>query len=644
VGIRRVLQLAIEHLRRRRNLARAAASRIGRLWAAVDRGNIARSWQQMLPEAVTVAARAQALAADASGGYLDTILREYGLPAEAEGRVRATSLAAVASDGRPLDSLIYQPAITALQTIQRGGTVTQAMAAGAFATDLIVRTQVADAGRVADGVALVAEPNLHGYVRMLNLPSCSRCIILAGKFFEWNAGFERHPACDCVHVPAPEDNLDDLRTNPKKLFESMTEAEQNKTFTIAGAQAIRDGADMNQVVNVRRGAAGLAPAGGRVTAAEVKILRGGRGMARLQPTTVGGEQVLVSTEGTTRRGFAGRRLRGAPRLMPEQIYKIAGDDRDEALRLLYRNGYLLERPAPLKRPAPTVAAPPARPVVVPAAPKTAPRPEPVVPPKPVAPTEPAAPDAHAALERSIASGIRESEKLSGGAIGDVSLVTFNDGSQAVRKVAREPIFGYSNVRLTENEVLAEKVGRALRAPIPAVVRTGETEIFMQYVPDAKPGIWLFRGMGRAEQIPAISEFVRESGDSGHRLGLLDLLIANDDRHDANWLVRPDGSIVGIDHGLVWPISWIKPEVIERQEPRFKSGFAKLFNQGFPELPNQGYIPNDLTPADIDWVQARLEALRPDFDELGRGNYLDYSLARLRQLRPWARGTVNRIKP
>jgi hypothetical protein len=553
----------------------------------------------------------------------------------------------MASDGRPLDSLIYQPAITALQTIQRGGTVTQAMAAGAFATDMIVRTQVTDAGRVADGVALAAEPSLDGYVRMLNLPSCSRCIILAGKFYAWNDGFERHPNCDCVHIAAPEDNADDLRTNPKKLFESMTEAEQDKTFTIAGAQAIRDGADMNQVVNVRRGAAGLAPAGGRVTAAEVKVLRGGRGMARLQPTTVGGEQLLVSTEGTTRRGFAGRRLGGrSPRLMPEQIYKIADGDRDEALRLLFRNGYLLERPAPRRRPAPTVA-PPVRPTRVPATPKPAPQPEPVEPPKaaaPAAPVAPVEPDRRALLERSIASGIRESQKLTGGAVGDVHLVTFNDGTQAVRKVAHAPMFGYSTVRLTENEVLAEKVGRAVRAPIPAVVRTGETEIFMQYAEDAKPGMWLFRGMDLAEQIPAKREFVADSGDPGHRLGLLDLLIANNDRHNENWLTLPDGSIVGIDHGLAWPVSRITPAAIEGEQPRFKSAFAKLFNQGSPNAPNQGYIPNDLTPADIDWVEQRLQALRPDFEELGRGNYLDYSLARLRQLRPWARGTVNRIKP
>jgi hypothetical protein len=365
VGIRRVLQLARAHVRHRRRIAKAAALEVGRLWSRVDRDNIARSWQQQLPEAEAVVARAQVLAASAAGPYLEQLLAEYGQPAAGTGRVNVARLAGVAADGRPLDALVYQPAISALETIQRGGTVEQGLSTGAFTADLIARTQVTDAGRVADGLNVVAERNLHGYIRMLTLPSCSRCIILAGKFYEWNEGFERHPACDCVHIAAPEDDLDDLRTNPKKLFESMTEQQQNKIFTIAGAQAIRDGADMNQVVNVRRGAAGLSPAGGRLTRAEVTVLRGGRNIGRLQARNVFGQDLLVSTEGTTTRGLAGRRLGAridglkrpggryrsarAPRLMPEQIYKIAGTDRDEALRLLYRNGYLLQQPEPAPR-------------------------------------------------------------------------------------------------------------------------------------------------------------------------------------------------------------------------------------------------------------------------------------------------------
>lgn len=114
---------------------------------------------------------------------------------------------------------------------------------------------------------------------------------------------------------------------------------------------------MGQIVNARRGALGLTPAGARITGPEARILRGGRERGHLQATDVYGRQLLVTTEGVTVRGTAGVRLgaretgtrkpgdryRSAktPRLMPESILQIAGDDREEAIRLLKRFGYIL---------------------------------------------------------------------------------------------------------------------------------------------------------------------------------------------------------------------------------------------------------------------------------------------------------------
>jgi hypothetical protein len=129
--------------------------------------------------------------------------------------------------------------------------------------------------------------------------ACSRCIVLAGRHYRWNAGFQRHPHCDCVGIPAAE-SADDLTTNPRRAFEALSGAEQDKTFGKAGAQAIRDGSDIAKVVNARRG---------MQTAAD------GR---------------LYTTEA------AGRR----PRLMPEQIYRDASG-RDDATRLLRLHGYIL---------------------------------------------------------------------------------------------------------------------------------------------------------------------------------------------------------------------------------------------------------------------------------------------------------------
>jgi hypothetical protein len=299
-----VVQVAAEHHRRQQQLARRTADRVAKLWRQVDPDRILLSWHQLLPDAFTVLSSAQGIAAASSNVYVDDALQAQGVTADAVGRVAPGGLAGVASDGRELASLLEQPSITALTAIRDGATVPRSLLAGRLELDMIVRTQVADAGRVGDGLALTARPKLTGYVRMVSAGACSRCIVLAGRHYGWNAGFLRHPNCHCRHIPAAEDAVGDLRTDPRKTFTAMPKAEQDKTFTVAGAQAIRDGADMGRVVNARRG---MYTAGGR----------------------------RFTTEATTRRGI-NRRVR----LMPEQIYTEAKGNRDEAIRLLRLHGFI----------------------------------------------------------------------------------------------------------------------------------------------------------------------------------------------------------------------------------------------------------------------------------------------------------------
>lgn len=316
--------------RRQRTRAQRAATQIAELWRSIDRGNIAGSWTALLPSVVTVLTTAQATAAASGGVFIDDALEAQGITADAEGRIVTTSFAGVASDGRRLESLLAQPPLRTLGYLSRGLTLDRAMAGGLASLDMMVRTQIADAGRAAESAAITARPTVTGYVRMLSLPSCSRCIILAGRTYKWNSGFRRHPRCDCRHIPSQENSAGDLTTDPKKAFESMSESEQVRVFGRAGAEALRSGADLNQVVNARRG---------------------------MQTATVYGRKVLLTTEGTTTRGFAGRRLgarnnsqkRNATdrytsarrvRLMPEEILREADGDRVEAIRLLRFHGYI----------------------------------------------------------------------------------------------------------------------------------------------------------------------------------------------------------------------------------------------------------------------------------------------------------------
>lgn len=362
----------------------ATAAAATEMWNEVDEDDLSASWFRRLRELLARITGAQREAARDADTYVDAVLRAQGVtPARADtgapaqgdrqpGSVRPEALSGIASDGRPLETLLENPVVATKIAIASGHDTDVAMATGRATLEMAVRTQVADAGRVADSVAITTRERV-GYVRMLVPPGdCARCIILAGRFYRYSEGFLRHPNCNCIHVPSVEDVNDDLATDPKAYFQSLSEAEQDRIFTKAGARAIRDGADMNQVVNARRGAAGLTAAGARLTRDEQRMQRGGGDRGELQRTDVFGQQVFTTTEGTTTRGLAGQRMReqGArttresgetvtrrarggevqrtvnrrrvqtPRLMPESIYELA-DSREEAIRLLRRFGYII---------------------------------------------------------------------------------------------------------------------------------------------------------------------------------------------------------------------------------------------------------------------------------------------------------------
>lgn len=187
-----VQQIADRHARLQTALARRTAADLARLWSQVDLTRVAASWTSMLPQAMLTLSTGQATAALESSGYVDAVARAYGMAANGV-RVLPTGFAGIASDGRGLAALIYQPAITTLEQIKAGRPPTRAATSGGFLLDMIARTQVADAGRTADGAAIVAHRELTGYVRMVVGGSCGRCIVLAGRRYRVLAGFKRHP-------------------------------------------------------------------------------------------------------------------------------------------------------------------------------------------------------------------------------------------------------------------------------------------------------------------------------------------------------------------------------------------------------------------------------------------------------------------
>lgn len=165
------------------------------MWSHVDPARIQQTWMAALGRLLALLVGAQRAVAGQADRYLDEILDAQDIDPTRQARLDPAALSGIASDGRDLRTLLYQPVVTTLTGIQRGASQERAFAGGQATLDMIVRTQVADAGRGADQVALTARRQATGYVRMLVGKSCSRCAILAGRRYAWNAGFRRHPRC-----------------------------------------------------------------------------------------------------------------------------------------------------------------------------------------------------------------------------------------------------------------------------------------------------------------------------------------------------------------------------------------------------------------------------------------------------------------
>lgn len=218
----------------------------------------------------------QIAAARAGAASVPKMLEEQGVSPVAQAAVAAAAFGGDTPNGAPLADLLGS--VTApdapLEPLRR-----------------LAWTLVADAGRMGQSVATTATPAATGHVRYLNPPSCGRCAVLAGRVYRWSDGFLRHPQCDCVMLPVGESPESDLIHDPEDAFESG----QIKGLSQAETEAIEAGADLGQVINVRRKKAGLSRAG--------RVLQRGR-----QPT-------------------------------PEGIYAMASD-RAEAVELLRRFGYI----------------------------------------------------------------------------------------------------------------------------------------------------------------------------------------------------------------------------------------------------------------------------------------------------------------
>jgi hypothetical protein len=311
----------------------AATAAVSRLWRRMG-SDFDASYARVEPALLAVLFSAQERVADGALAYVPEVLGDpvveplYGSA--------GSRFVGVAGDGLPVSSLAYGSVIQAKQAVAQGLDVAEALARGGRHLTLSTGTMLSDTGRAAERVSGGAH-RVRLWTRMLNPPSCGRCVVLAGKNSRQSEAFNRHPGCDCRNVPSNEDTGDDARTDPSAYLNELSTAEQDRVLgSKANGQAFRDGADMNQLINAYRKSGAVRPA--QIHGVNIKYTREGttrRGHAYWQMS----QAQYVKEQGVFRDGSKYYRLK-SPRLMPESIYQIAKDQAD-AKRLLKLYGWVV---------------------------------------------------------------------------------------------------------------------------------------------------------------------------------------------------------------------------------------------------------------------------------------------------------------
>lgn len=303
-----VFEVAREHEQSITGLAEATARKVVFQWSQVTHSRIKGSWGERLGAVERTVSDTQVDAAFEGSLYGASALAQVGEWVAPDGFVNASAFGGYASSGAPLRLVLERPVSYALGLIAGGVSAPEAMRRGGLLLNGIVKTQIRDSARLAASVDISTRAGV-GYIRMVGPGACSRCIILAGKWFRWNEGFKRHPRCNCVHVPATEGMYNGAKAegfidDPYEVFKGMSPAEQDKAFGASNAEAIRQGSDIFQVVNSSRSARGI-----------------------------------TTAESTSKRGYSSS-LEGR-RLTPEGIFREAKGNETRARELLELHNYIL---------------------------------------------------------------------------------------------------------------------------------------------------------------------------------------------------------------------------------------------------------------------------------------------------------------
>jgi hypothetical protein len=286
------------------------SAQAARAWRSLRPNALQQSFvDSVLPSLLPSLRQAQAAAANMGATAMSRALADAGNDPAAH-VVNPEGFAGHASDGGSLVSLLAVPLVETYVDLGAGIPADEALDRSFGSLNRILVTQIHDAARSAEQTQLVADQTITYWIRITEPSACDRCIILSGKRYKWNADFLRHPSCRCSSQAETE--ASPVILSPKQIFENMSHEERVRAFGVANTRAIELGADLYRVVNATGSRSGMSTT---ITDSSGRVLKG---------TYVGARK-------------------GHPRLVPEAIFQLAGDDRAKAIQLLTRNGYLVAR-------------------------------------------------------------------------------------------------------------------------------------------------------------------------------------------------------------------------------------------------------------------------------------------------------------
>lgn len=330
-------KLAVLQGKHLRSISNQAVLRVIRAWRQNRSDDFNQAYANAYAPMLSALDSAQQDVADYMVGTTPDVMQSLGsrnLGSE-EFAFDTSRLVGWAGNGQNTFDNLWSSVLLGKQSIADGVSTNMALTIIENSLALRSRTILADTARASSLLSAKSHSFTAHYVRMLTPPSCGRCAILAGMPSGRKA-FERHPHCDCVAAwSTDERSLAKHYANATDYLNSLSSQDLAKTLgSQANAQAWKDGADLNQLVNAYR--------------------RSGS----VRPAQLYGRTIKYTSEGTTKRGWAYSRMKQAgyvkghvkygskywradrPRLMPESIYQVAGSDHAKAMRLLDNYGWL----------------------------------------------------------------------------------------------------------------------------------------------------------------------------------------------------------------------------------------------------------------------------------------------------------------